>query len=88
MDSLAPVSFPFPQPPKSVHLAVVVPLGTTLPHRVTSMPGNRPVATTRDARGALPYFGYGPLRPAQFGWALPFLAYRHNGNYQFPFDLI
>jgi hypothetical protein len=87
VDGLALVSFPFPQPPKSVLLTAVVPLGTALPHLIADTSRNRPAAAARYARGTLPYFGYGPLRPSQFGWAWPVLAYRHSGNYLFPFDL-
>jgi hypothetical protein len=86
MDDLAPVCFP--QPPKSVLLVAVVSLDSAPPHLVVGTPINRSAAATRDARGALPCFSYGPLRPAQFEWAWPILAYRHSGKYQFPFDLI
>jgi hypothetical protein len=64
VDGLALVSFPFPQQSKSVLLTVVVPLGTALPHLIASTPGNQPATAARDARGALPNFGYGPLRLA------------------------
>jgi hypothetical protein len=68
MDGLAPVSFPFPHPLKSVLLGAVVPLGIAPPHLVVGTPRNRLATAAWEAMVSSPASAMG--LEARVGWAV------------------